>query len=168
MTYHEDHYKLKRFYASEWESYKTIRLEALTTNPELFGSSYVNELTYSREKWISLLENESRAIFALYHLDKLIGLTGVVLNRNNSSEAILISSFIQKLYRGMGLSKLFFQARIDWARQKNCSVIVVSHRIGNEASKAANQRFGFSYTHSEETIWPDGTKADELMYELRL
>lgn len=108
MTYHEDHYKLKRFYASEWESYKTIRLEALTTNPELFGSSYVNELTYSREKWISLLENESRAIFALYHLDKLIGLTGVVLNRNNSSEAILISSFIQKPYRGMGACLNYF------------------------------------------------------------
>lgn len=161
-------YKIERIAPSQWQNYKLIRLEALKTNPELFGSSYAKEVLYSQDDWIALLENDARAIFALYHLDLLIGLSGVVLNRDNQSEAILISSFIKEAYRGRGLSQLFFQARIEWARQKECAQVIVSHRAGNEASKAANQRCGFVYTYSKESRWPDGLLAEELMYCLSL
>jgi len=150
-------YKIERIAPSQWQDYKLIRLEALKTNPELFGSSYAKEVLYSQDDWI-----------ALYHLDLLIGLSGVVLNRDNQSEAILISSFIKEAYRGRGLSQLFFQARIEWARQKECAQVIVSHRVGNEASKAANQRCGFVYTYSKESRWPDGLLAEELMYCLWL
>lgn len=161
-------YRLEHLGPPQWQEYKSIRLEALKTNPELFGSIYAKEVLYSQDDWISLLENDARAIFALYHLDLLIGLTGVVLNRDNQSEAILISSFIKKVHRGRGLSQLFFQARIEWARQKECDKVIVSHRAGNEASKAANQRFGFVYSYSKESLWPDGLLADELIYCLSL
>lgn len=49
-----------------------------------------------------------------------------------------------------------------------CSCIIVSHRAGNDASKAANQRFGFSFTHLETTVWPDGKLDNEVFYKLDL
>ncbi len=163
-----DEYTLQRLLPSQWEEYKAIRLEALKTNPEMFGSSYESEVVYSQHDWISLLEKETRAIFALYHTNSLVGLCGVALKKDEPSKAILFSSFIKMPHRGKGLSKLFYQARINWARQKNCSAIVVSHRVGNELSKAANQRFGFKYTHTKEVTWPDGALANELNYSLEL
>lgn len=164
----EDEYTLRRLLPSQWEDYKSIRLEALKTNPEMFGSNYAKEATYSQSDWVSFLENDSRAMFALYHATSLIGLSGVTLKKDDATTAVLFASFIQLSHREKGLSKLFYQARIDWARQKKCRLIIVSHRIGNILSKAANQRFGFKYTHTEEVNWPDGVRADELVYSLEL
>lgn len=47
-------------------------------------------------------------------------------------------------------------------------MIMVSHRAGNESSKAANQKFGFKYLHANNVSWPDGEFADELVYVLDL
>lgn len=164
----KDNYTLRRLLPVEWKEYKSIRLEALQTNPDMFGSNYLKEAAYSQNEWVALLENDARAIFALYDNDLLIGLTGVALKKEDTTTAILFASFIKKQYRGKGLSELFYQARIDWALYKKCKSIVVSHRAGNDISKAANQRFGFIYTHSENVTWPDGISADELMYSLQL
>lgn len=161
-------YLLKRILPTDWEDYKTIRLEALHTNPDKFGSSYQKEVAYSDETWRTLLENESSAIFGLYYQGVLVGLTGVALYNGDHSKAILFSSFVKEEHRGKGLSKLFYAERIAWARGKGCVAILVSHRAGNEVSKAANQRFGFQYTHSEQVLWPDGVRDEELMYTLTL
>jgi len=164
----KDKYTLRRLLPAQWEEYKSIRLEALKTNPEMFGSNYAKEVIYNQNDWLSFLENDSRAMFGLYHHGSLIGLSGVTLDKNDATTAVLFASFIQLSHRGKGLSKLFYQARIDWARQKKCGSVIVSHRAGNEFSKAANQRFGFKYTHAEEVSWPDGVRADELKYKLEL
>ncbi|WP_068397663.1 GNAT family N-acetyltransferase [Pedobacter cryoconitis] len=164
----KNNYSLQRLLPAQWEDYKSIRLEALQTNPAMFGSSYLKESAYSQGEWVSFLENDKRAIFALYAMEALIGLTGVILDKDEATNAVLFASFIKPEYRGKGLTKLFYQARIDWAQSKNCKLITVSHRAGNEISKAANQRFGFKYVNSKNVDWPDGTYADELFYSLQL
>jgi RimJ/RimL family protein N-acetyltransferase len=164
----KDKYILRRLLPAQWADYKSIRLEALQTNPEMFGSNYAREAAYIDSDWISFLENESRAIFGLYHDKSLVGLSAVTIDKNDETSAVLYASFIRLAHRGKGLSKLFYEARIEWARQKGCKSIVVSHRSGNLSSKAANQKFGFQYTHTEEVSWPDGQRADEVMYVLKL
>lgn len=161
-------YKLERLIPSQWRDYKRIRLEALQTHPEFFGSSYVKESTYAFEHWMTLLEDKNRALFALRHGEQLVGLTGVAVKKEDLEKALFYSTFIRAEHRGKGLSALFYQARIDWARQMGCRAIVVSHRTGNDASEAANRRFGFLYMDAEETLWPDGERAEELRYVLEL
>lgn len=163
-----DNYSLQRMLPSQWREYKSIRLEALKTNSEMFGSNYDKEFLYNENDWTSLLENDSRAMFALYHSKLLVGLSGITLKKDDATTAIMIASFIKLPYRGKGLSKLFYQARIEWARQKKCKSIIVSHRFGNAPSKAANQQFGFKYSHAEQVKWPDGVWAEELIYLLEL
>ncbi|MEJ7560567.1 MAG: GNAT family N-acetyltransferase [Pedobacter sp.] len=153
---------------SQWEAYKLIRLEALQTNPEMFGGKHYEEKLYHEDDWKSLLESDSRAMFGLYHAESLIGLSGVRLNTEDATTAVLFASFIKEQYRGKGLSKLFYEARIDWARQRSCKSIIVSHRHDNKLSKAANQRFGFKYTNTEVVSWGDGARANGLVYLLEL
>lgn len=163
-----DKYTLRRLLPSQWEDYKSIRLEALKTNPEMFGSNYAKEAAYSQNDWLFFLENNSRAMFALYHEKSLVGLSGVTLDKDDATTAVLFASFIKLLHRGNGLSKLFYQARIAWAREKECRLVIVSHRASNVRSKAANQGFGFKYTHAKAVEWPDGLREEELMYCLEL
>ena len=44
----KDKYRLRRLLPSQWEDYKLIRLEALKTNPEMFGSNYAKEVAQIR------------------------------------------------------------------------------------------------------------------------
>ena len=76
-------------------------------------------------------------------------------------------SYIDSEYRGKGLSALLYQARINWARTLGFERITVGHREGNEASKAANQKFGFVFLEKEEIDFPDG-RAFDYRYELKL
>ncbi|WP_144036539.1 GNAT family N-acetyltransferase [Sphingobacterium psychroaquaticum] len=161
-------YTLEHMVPSQWELYKSIRLEALQTNPEVFGSNYAKEVLYTQENWVSFLADSTRAIFGLWRQGEIVGLTAVALHRDDPTKAILYSTFIKEEHRARGLSRLFYEARIEWARSQGCAAVVVSHRQGNDASMAANQRYGFIYTHTEQTQWPDGTVDDELMYILEL
>lgn len=164
----KENYVLQQLDATQWQNYKKIRLEALRTKPGVFGSNYQKEAAYTQQEWVDLLDNQNCIMFGLYEQGNIVGITGAVLDRDDLSNAILIASFIQEPHRGKGLSKLFYQARIAWARQKQCVQITVSHRAGNESSKAANQAFNFSYSHAQEVEWPDGTTAAELIYVLKL
>lgn len=161
-------YTLERMVPSQWELYKSIRLEALQTNPEVFASSYAKEMLYTQENWISFLADSTQAIFGLWKQGQIVGVTAVALHRDDPNKAILYATFIREEHRGRGLSRLFYEARIEWARSQGCAAVVVSHRQGNDASMAANQRHGFIYTHTEQTQWPDGRIDNELMYSLKL
>jgi RimJ/RimL family protein N-acetyltransferase len=44
----------------------------------------------------------------------------------------------------------------------------VHHRANNIISKAANQKFGFQYTHTDNVLWPDSNYDDRLIYRLAL
>lgn len=166
--YTKDHYSLRRFLPADWAIYKIIRLEALKNDPAVFGSNYDKEFKYEDEEWRSILENPERAFFGLFHDNTLIGVTGVARKKDKEDEVILVASYIHRTHRGKGLSELFYKARLDWARNNGYKHVIVSHRISNEASKAANQKHGFRYTHSEKEIWPDGIEADQLYYVLDL
>jgi RimJ/RimL family protein N-acetyltransferase len=168
MNILKGNYTLKHLLPSDWEEYKFIRLLALKTSPEMFGSNYAKESAYTKDDWTSLLENELRGMFALYHDKSLVGLSGVAIRKDDPNTAIFIASFIEPVHRGKGLSKIFYEARIEWVRQKQCKLITVSHRSGNKTSEAAIKRFGFKHTNTEEVSWPDGMRADELMYVLEL
>ncbi|RZK70265.1 MAG: GNAT family N-acetyltransferase [Pedobacter sp.] len=163
-----NYYSIKRLLPSQWKEYKSIRLEALITNPEMFGSNYATESHFDKNNWISLLEDDSRAMFALYYNQLLVGVSGIKLKEADASTAIMFASFIKSSHRRMGLSKLIYEARIDWAVHKKCKSIIISHRSGNISSKAANQNFRFVYSHAKHVQWPDGVWADELFYLLDL
>jgi RimJ/RimL family protein N-acetyltransferase len=107
----------------------------------------------------------------LFDGDKIIGLAAVFTSpeESNGQSGVLAMDYIDPLYRGRRLSKLLYQARIDWAKQHQpFKRLVISHREGNEASRRANQSFGFKFIGKEEIDWPDGTKAPDYRYELDL
>jgi RimJ/RimL family protein N-acetyltransferase len=62
-----------------------------------------------------------------------------------------------------------YKARIKWAKaHPTVERLIVTHRASNLASKFANQKHGFVFTHTHQKIWHDGVLEDEVYYELYL
>ncbi len=162
-------YTIRRFTPADVHIYRAIRLEALQVEPGMFGNSYDMEAAMPASAWQERLTDRSAARFGLYHGNELIGTTSVIVaNRDTPFEAYMTQSYIKQPYRGMGLSQMLYDARIQWAREHGITQLIIGHRRINEASFRANQRNGFVYTHSEQKKWPDGTTDDMLYYKLML
>lgn len=169
MTLPEKQYTIRQFSPEDVAQYKSIRLEALQLDRGMFCSSYEYESAFSREQWLARVSNPVGACFGLYYGDELIGITGVVVaDKEKPDEAYMTQSYIRKAYRGKGLSKMLYEARLAWAKEHQIKYLKIGHRASNLASKAANQHYGFIYTHSEPNAWPDGQTEDMFYYELML
>ncbi len=168
MEYSKSGYSLRRLWPADWRSYKSIRLDALATNPGVYGSNLLRESGFPDEQWQQRLAQSGGAFWGLFFEKELVGLTGVFNDPEHPEEAKFIASFIRPLHRGKGLSALFYAARIDWAKENALERVTVSHRAGNESSRAAILRAGFRFTHSENQRWPDGQDAEHLFYTLEL
>jgi RimJ/RimL family protein N-acetyltransferase len=157
--------------AQDWEALRRIRLRALRVHPGVYLGSYKSAAARTEDEWQEMLDGKGKCIFGLFDRDQIIGLAAVFTSREDPSgqTGVLAVDYIDPLYRGRRLSKLLYQARIDWAKQyRPFKRLVISHREGNEASRRANQSFGFKFIGKEEIDWPDGTKAQDYLYELDL
>ena len=161
---------LRPFRPDEWKAVREIRLRALKNDPGVFLPSYEEGLAMPESYWLDLAAQKNSRVFGLYDGDSLIGLTSVFTDRDDPSgkTAKLAMSYIDRAYRGRKLSRLYYRARIDWARENGFTRIVVGHRDGNDASRGANQAFGFKYFESEEITFGGGIRAVDHRYELFL
>lgn len=165
----KSNYSLYRFEPQDWMALKRIRLEALRLEPNMFGSTFEENICLPDRSWQERLAADNRAYFGLFLPDEdCIGLSAVTQQTDLPTSVVLIASYIQKQHRGHGLSKLFYDARIEWAKEHGYTKAIVSHRETNLVSKAANQRAGFQFTHLIERSWPDGTRSNEWFYDLNL
>jgi RimJ/RimL family protein N-acetyltransferase len=118
-----------------------------------------------------MVTSKDTAIFGLYDHETLIGSTAAFTDRADETgkTCFLAGSYIREEYRGHGLSKLFYEARIGWAKSHGgFNTITVGHREGNEASRRANQKFGFQFKETIEKQWGDGSTGTLHVYELRI
>jgi RimJ/RimL family protein N-acetyltransferase len=153
----------------DWKIFRDIRLTALRTEPTLFISTFEREAAFDEDRWRDWVAGPSKCMFGLFDGEEIIGLTGVVtLSEDPACEtAMLVASFILPAYRGHRYSRLFYDARLEWVRQHTVfRRVVVSHRAGNEPSRRAVLRAGFSEIERIEHVWPDGSTDPRVMYEL--
>jgi len=157
---------------SEWEAFKALRLQALKTEPGVFASPYEAEASRPSQDWKDTIAGSPpHQVFGLFDGERLIGITAAFTWRGDPSgeSALLAMSYILPEYRGKGLSKLLYDARLAWIRaQPQFKRVVVSHRKSNEVSRKANQRHGFTEIKRAPYTWPDGGIEDEVFYELKL
>ena len=162
-------YAIRRLLPYEAEAYRAIRLEALQTEPGIFGNSYAKESDFPDEQWQARVSNPHGAVFGLYHGEELVGLTGIVVDAEvDPVTGYMTQSYIRPEHRGRRLSRMLYDARIAWARERGLKRLTIGHRESNAVSKAANQRYGFRYMHREEQLWSDGGREAMVYYELEL
>ncbi len=164
-------FSIRKLDEADWQLFADMRLLSLSNDPGVFGSTFDVESGQKEHEWRSTVSDRDSAIFAIFSNDIPIGIAAISTYRQDPGgrTAILWGSWIKPDFRRMGLSKLVYQARLEWARQQGSyDRVLVSHRASNLVSKKANQKFGFVFTGKTEREWPDGARAAEYHYELLL
>ena len=162
---------IRQLNENDWREFSQIRLKALKTDPEVFGSNYESESKFTESDWRSRLQSNDSAVFMIFAVDTPIGMTGVSLWREDETNrtAIFWGSWLEPDFRRKGLSEMMYRARLDWVKKRpTIERIIVSHRASNVASKYANQKHGFVFTRTHEKIWADGEIEDEVCYEMKI
>lgn len=164
-----DGVSIRQLGPDDWTIFKTVRLSALQQDPHVFGSHYEKEAAFSDGEWQDLLRDTGRGVFCLFAGGRPVGMTGVRADPDDPATAVLWGSWIDREWRGKGLSRALYHVRLAWAgAQPDIRRIVVSHRADNMASMQANRKHGFVHTHAEDRLWQDGVTEAEVFYELVL
>lgn len=162
---------IKQLTENDWREFSQIRLKALQSDPNVFGSNYKMESQMTEADWRRRFNPADAAIFLIFKDETPIGMTCVAVDRDDQTNktALFWGSWLAPQFRGKGLSELMYQARIDWAKQHpTVEKLIVSHRASNLSSRFANQKHGFVETHINEKLWTDGATEDEIFYELKI
>jgi RimJ/RimL family protein N-acetyltransferase len=162
---------IRPLHPEEWPLFRDFRLFALRSSPGVFSGTLADAEARPEQAWRALIAGPGHQIFGLFDGATLIGITAVFTEADDPSggTANLAMSFIHPDYRARGLSRLFYEARLDWIRARpQFRRVTVGHRESNEASRRANQHHGFTYTGRKSRLWPDGTVEDDWSYELLL
>jgi RimJ/RimL family protein N-acetyltransferase len=147
-----------------------LRLKSLLTDPTVLTSNHAYEANHPDEHWQKMLaDNASRQIFGLFDGDKLVGATAVRAEQDDPSAVRFWGSWLEKSWRGLGLTEMFYQARFDWVRQRpHIRRIVISVRASNHPSRRAIERHGFTLVKEVPHKWSDGVTEADCVYEMLL
>lgn len=162
---------IRPFHPDEWQRFRDFRLAALQAAPGVYGTHHDEAAGRSEVQWRGTVHGAFNQSFGLFDGSALIGITAVFTWPEDATgrTAMLAGSFIADAYRGRQLSRLLYDIRLEWIRQRRrFTRVVVGHRLSNEASRRANQHYGFTPFLRRPHTWPDGTTEDEIFYELAL
>lgn len=162
---------LRMLAPEDWEALRAIRIRAVTMHTGYFLANPTTTENEPPEFWQQTLDGKGKAVFGLFHQNELIGITAVFTWREDPSDesGVMAMSFIEPAYRGQGHSSLFYEARIDFAKKfLPWKKLVIGHREGNEPSRRAMLKHGFTFKNTKEIDWPDGSRGVEYNYELDL
>lgn len=157
--------QVHRLTRDDWAAYRGVRLQALSIDPQVFSSSHARESAWSEVDWQHRLSSPDVAVFGVYLGDRLVGMTGIAVDRDDPTHAVLWGSWLHPSVRGRRFSDAMYAARIDWAVARPALVqINVSHRATNVRVRAAILKHGFRRVGTEPRTWPDGTDDEEWIY----
>ena len=157
--------------AADWEVFRTIRLEALRTEPGVFSAKHDVEAAQDQAWWEVRMRSSRHQVFGAFASGEPVGTIGAFTWNEDPSgaTAILAMLFVRQGSRGQGVTGPLFSAALDWARgQPGFRQVVVAHRASNIASMRSILRHGFAEVRREPHVWPDGSTEDEVGYVLAL
>ena len=154
----------------DWAVLKAIRLESLTLHPDLFSPSR-DEFAFTEMDWRERLTATQGVTFGLFFGTEPVGISTVFRegNQPDATRAHLVGSYLRPEHRRKGFSRLFYDARIAWAREQgDIGTLVVEAREDNIPSHSAHQHFGFYFVRDKEIIFGDGRAFRSLIFQLDL
>lgn len=133
---------VRRLRAADDEDFRLIRLSALGTAPEAFGSTLDAEEARPVDVFAERLS--SSIVFGAYHGPHIVGMIG--LTRENGAKtghkALIWGFYVEPECRGLGLGTALVEAALATAREmvEQVTLTVVD---GNREATRLYERFGF-------------------------
>ena len=151
--------------SAEWESYRSLRLEALLLEPQAFGATYAESVLFPDDDWRDRLEAAQRRektwlLFAKRG-DRLVGMIGAFVDRDPTSPHI-VAVYVKKEVRGRGVGRLLLEAMLDELRRSAAAKTAVLNVVDSQVEAfALYEKSGFVVKSTE--LVDEGTQQLHLM-----
>ncbi len=140
---------IRRLHSSDAAAFREIRLEALRSCPEAFGSSFEEEQRLTADDFARRVALElPDAVFGAF-LDDDAGLVGVAgfrveKNAKGRHKSTLWGMYVRPAARGRGVATELLREVIEHARNTSgVEIVQLAVTVGNEAARTLYDRAGF-------------------------
>ncbi|MFN8594408.1 MAG: GNAT family N-acetyltransferase [Thermomicrobiales bacterium] len=150
----------------EWQELRTIRLEALRSEPQAFSSTYAETLLRPDVYWRDRLASDRSVTLIARSDQRPIGLVGGYFGSDEGDEsvAIVVSMYVNQAYRGRGIGRWLLRSLVArLAADRRIATIRLWVRPGQQPACQLYESLGFRV--AGESVDADGV---ELIMELRV
>lgn len=156
---------------SEWEKYKSLRLEALNNDSQAFGVSLHDFVNKPNSYWQDRLKQAQQGkvswlLFAKSE-NNFVGMVGAFIVDQNIPE--IVSLYVQKSSRGKGIAKQLMDEIIKSIQYNfKYKKVRITVNINQTEALKLYKKLGFKITEEKEAILGDGQKHHEYVMEKSL
>ncbi len=155
------------------DAFRALRLHALKTNPEAYGSTYEREKNFPIARFLSRLSSDNDNFVVGGFVDGTLVCNASFLRQMGEKElhkGIIVAMFCIEAHRGTGVAKAVIEYLLEEARMLNgllkIDLMVVSD---NARAKKFYESFGFKrYGTEPMALLHDGQYIDEDLMTLLL
>lgn len=164
--------EIRQLHLRDAKAYFALRLEALKTNPEAFGSSYEEEKDYPISRTENRLTDSSAYVFGAFAENHLIGVLTLMKDgkQKMNHRGHLYAAYVTPLHRGKGVGKQLVQIAINKAMElHDIEQLYLEVVTNNIAAKELYDSLGFeTYGIDRKALKISGKYYDEALMVLYL
>lgn len=134
--------RLRRLGPEDWATWRDIRLTALRSDPEAFGSTLALEQRYDEARWRERLEPR-HGVKVVAEAPEPIGLVAGVPHEANTDVLYLYSMWVKPEFRRRGVGEALVGDVLAWAREHGWARVRLRVFRDNETARRLYARLGF-------------------------
>lgn len=138
--------RIRRLKPKDARIYRSIRLEALKSNPEVFAISYEDEVNQPIEKYANRFKVKDSYTFGAFERSQLVGVVTLIreVPRKLQHRANIVAMYVEPEKRGQGIGKALLSEAIATAKKLHgIEQIYLSVVTTNLAAKRLYVSLGF-------------------------
>jgi ribosomal protein S18 acetylase RimI-like enzyme len=149
--------RIKKLIKHDAEHYRNIRLEALSNNPDSFGTMYDEEVIRTTDNFRERIPVDNNNFILGSYMDE--NLTGIVAFHQESRiklrhKAYIRSMYVQPEYRKKGIGKLLLNELIKRAKAiQEIEILLLDVITNNLPAKQLYLSFGFQIFGTEKMAY---------------
>ena len=160
--------------AKDWKAYKQLRLNALKEEPAAFFTRYSSQVLVPDLEWKERLSKytEKKGNWMVFaRIDKnFVGMMGAYQTKEDFKRkgVHLMAVFVDKKYRGKGISKTLLAVLLKELKKAQVSVVALGVNCTQKAAIRLYKGFGFVLFNKKRVVLGDGKRHTEYFMRLRL
>jgi len=141
---HCENFQIRRAKSGDEPLLRKIRLEALSEDPDAFGSTLDRERARTLVDWQKWLSPS--ASFVLKTANGPEGIVAGVPDSSDPTVVDLMAMWVHPALRGSGAASALVQAVLTWAEERGASSVRLDVIDGNDRARRLYERHGFQDT----------------------
>ena len=157
----------------EWEAYRALRLRGLKEDPQAFGMSYEESVTFPPDRWQSRLREAGKTrrnwLYFAKEGDQLEGMVGAYVNEDDPPyRARIVAMYVIPEQRGRGIAAMLMRAILDALTAEGFQKATLQVNQMQKAAIKMYQRCGFRIVSEARFTTGAGEIADDYWMEREL